>query len=60
MYNDNNHTAKNEIVQVMSKTLGKDFQYEILLINNQFLITKDLNKSQGTAMFESIMSTSKH
>lgn len=44
MHNDNNHIAKNEIVQVMSKTLGKDFQYEILLINNQVLSTKDLNK----------------
>jgi len=51
-YNDNNHIAKNKTVQVMSKTFQKDFQYEILLIDNQALSTKHMKKSYGTAMFK--------
>lgn len=43
-YNDNNNIAEKEIAQIMSKPFGRDFQYEILLINNQVLNTNNMKK----------------
>lgn len=43
-YNDNNNIAEKEIAKIMSKPFGRDFQYKILLINNQVLSANDMKK----------------
>lgn len=44
IYNGSNNIAEKEIAQIIQKPFGRDFQYEILLINNQVLNTKDTQK----------------